>query len=68
MSQISDDELTFPKDFTYEDRINELTLEYGAIEIENVLQEYTCYNCRNRIICEFAFDEYNLDGDCLAQK
>jgi len=29
---------------------------------------YTCNNCKDKHICRFAFDEYNTDGDCLADK
>jgi len=29
---------------------------------------YTCYNCPVVGACVFAFDDYNLNGSCLAQK
>lgn len=38
---------------------------------KNVTQDigaYTCYDCSQWRNCEFAFDGYNLDGDCLADK
>lgn len=28
----------------------------------------TCYNCENKDICKYAFDPYNTEGDCLANK
>jgi len=28
----------------------------------------TCHTCLSRGTCEFAFDPYNTDGDCLAIK
>jgi len=28
----------------------------------------TCMDCEDRFDCEFAFDGYNFDGDCLAVK
>ncbi len=28
----------------------------------------TCTNCPDNDVCEFAFDGYNTDGDCLADK
>lgn len=30
--------------------------------------EVTCQNCPINDTCEFAFDPYNTDGDCLAEK
>jgi hypothetical protein len=29
---------------------------------------YTCFNCAQQQCCPFAFDAYNMDGDCLATK
>lgn len=29
---------------------------------------YTCHGCADVETCEFAWDSYNLDGDCLAVK
>ena len=39
-------------------------------DLENVpvLEELTCFNCPVNKDCEFAFDLYNTDGDCLALK
>lgn len=28
----------------------------------------TCQYCENKQTCIFAFDDYNTDGDCLADK
>ena len=28
----------------------------------------TCWNCAEKDTCEFAFDPYNTDGDCLMDK
>lgn len=30
--------------------------------------EFTCDGCVEADTCEFAFDPYNLDGDCLGEK
>jgi hypothetical protein len=30
--------------------------------------EYTCYTCGDVYICEYAFDMYNLNSDCLREK
>lgn len=33
------------------------------------VEELTCYDCAAALDgCEFAFDPYNTDGDCLADK
>lgn len=29
--------------------------------------EFTCDGCSEAPVCEFAFDPYNADGDCLAE-
>jgi hypothetical protein len=29
---------------------------------------FSCDDCGARKTCEFAFDAYNTDGDCLAEK
>ena len=31
-------------------------------------EEYTCFLCEDKETCEFRYDEYNTDGDCLAEK
>lgn len=28
-------------------------------------EELTCYRCSNNKTCEFAWDHYNTNGDCL---
>ena len=33
-----------------------------------LVEEYTCHDCPHREWCEFAWDEWNTDGDCLAEK
>jgi len=37
-------------------------------ELDYAITDYTCYDCPNRPACEFAFDLYNVHGDCLAEK
>lgn len=32
------------------------------------LEEYTCFNCPESLNCEYAWDDYNTNGDCLAEK
>ena len=29
---------------------------------------FTCFKCKDNTTCEFAWDLYNLNGDCLAIK
>ena len=31
-------------------------------------EDYTCFTCPEKETCPFAFDPYNTDGDCLAEK
>lgn len=31
-------------------------------------EKYTCSNCSVHEICPYAYDSYNTDGDCLADK
>lgn len=33
-----------------------------------VFSKYTCAGCSLAKTCEFAFDGYNIDGDCLKEK
>jgi len=32
------------------------------------IDKFTCDECQARHTCEWAFDAYNTDGDCLAEK
>jgi MoaA/NifB/PqqE/SkfB family radical SAM enzyme len=32
------------------------------------MMRFTCYDCLSNKECEWAYDEYNLNGDCLAEK
>ena len=31
-------------------------------------EQMTCNGCQDASVCEFAWDPYNTDGDCLASK
>lgn len=46
--------------------------EVAAFRAEMVeafgIAKFTCDDCGARHDCEFAFDPYNTDGDCLAEK
>lgn len=32
------------------------------------LERFTCFRCTLKDKCSYAFDGYNIDGDCLAEK
>ena len=46
--------------------------ELAKIRAENIaefdIDKFTCDDCPARYTCEWAFDIYNTDGDCLADK
>ena len=46
---------------------------FGLEPEEPPIEEFTCYICQwldttNMWACPFAYDLYNLNGDCLAEK
>ena len=46
-------------------------LERRLIELSPIAylkDHFTCVKCEDNEKCEFAFDLYNMDGDCLAIK
>lgn len=48
----------------------EITKDYHR-QFGNSLPEeldFTCDRCRSKYECEFVFDPYNTNGDCLAEK
>ena len=43
--------------------------EFYPDELDNIKKEdLTCHTCPLKEVCEFAYDLYNTDGDCLASK
>jgi hypothetical protein len=52
----------------FERRQRGLVVLAGAPEDYPSLEQHTCLECRFEHECEFAWDPYNTDGDCLAQK
>ena len=44
--------------------------EVSAVELEELelKKTLTCWNCVDQATCEYAFDLYNTNGDCLARK
>jgi hypothetical protein len=43
------------------------TVSQSVYESRNA-KKYTCTLCRSQLECDYAFDSYNTDGDCLAIK
>jgi len=39
-------------------------------EVREIINDskYTCFDCEDKFECEYAFDNYNTNGDCLAIK
>lgn len=38
------------------------------VPLSHAREHYTCHDCPHRFSCEWAWDEYNTGGDCLAMK
>jgi len=47
-------------------RINKLEKEIREIRLN--VSFVTCSTCQSNDVCEYAFDAYNTNGDCLAIK
>lgn len=48
-----------------------LVVLYKGTSLESVYTEntiFTCDTCPSNDTCEWAFDGYNTNGDCLAEK
>lgn len=41
---------------------------YLTRKLELNLEDFTCFGCGLSRSCEFAFDPYNTNGDCIAEK
>ena len=48
----------------------ECTTKYinDLVDRELSLESFTCYKCLARKTCEFSWDLYNINGDCLMFK
>lgn len=54
------------KEWLIKDAIGcELTQSTNPQEAE---REFTCHGCQDEPECRYAWDAYNLHGDCLASK
>jgi hypothetical protein len=52
--------------FNFIDDIHPLTVDIRCKQCIN--QECTCSNCGAKNSCEYSFDGYNTNGDCIAEK
>ena len=43
-------------------------LQYANISKGITVPEFTCVDCATVFQCQFAFDLYNTNGDCLMEK
>lgn len=48
--------------------LEELVTKTGGVSDPELIVEVTCQFCSHNDNCEFAWDLYNTDGDCLAIK
>lgn len=55
---------------TYEEAFNQETIDRMVADGLDVpaKEDMTCHDCEHTGTCEFAWDLYNTNGDCLAQK
>lgn len=51
------------KDSIFNDDDGKCQLWYGTCEVN-----YTCDKCDVKDTCEFVFDSYNTNGDCIAER
>ena len=43
-------------------------LKYLEEKYDIKLEDLTCHTCKDKETCPYAYDGYNIDGDCLAIK
>lgn len=43
-------------------------VEHLRMVIDKIARRYTCHGCASEPDCKCAWDEYNQNGDCLAEK
>lgn len=56
--------------YTNNDILPDGTLDFWAeFDYNYTWQDMiTCASCPDRNICEFSYDPYNIDGDCIMMK
>ena len=54
------------KEIVYKERDGNICPDCGEILVD--IEDCTCYTCLSNKTCEWAFDPYNSNGDCLATK
>jgi hypothetical protein len=50
-----------------EDSGNDM-ISFPPDEHEKPRKEFTCFTCECATLCDYAWDWYNLNGDCLMMK
>jgi len=49
----------------YEQLSEEKKERWGKMPLE---EDFTCHECLDKDVCQYSFDLYNTNGDCLAFK
>ena len=52
----------------YVDNVEVDDVIYESKDVIIVAHETTCWECKLNKDCEYRFDPYNINGDCLAEK
>lgn len=47
---------------------DELAVRRADVALQFDIEKFTCDDCPAKPTCEWAFDPYNTDDDCLAEK
>ena len=58
-------------DYSYWREVSEdeyVDLFYNEITPKDSIEQSTCNFCSKKSSCKFAFDKYNIQGECLAEK
>lgn len=48
--------------------VKSVEFQLMCIEYSVTVDDFTCTTCDEKETCEFSYDPYNTDGDCLANK
>jgi hypothetical protein len=54
------------EDYQFDEADYDMYEEDAHYEIDD--KDCTCFDCPDKDICDYAWDLYNTDGDCLAEK
>lgn len=67
-NKASQDGIEVWQSLTTKERENLSLFLNGDIDKPVEIHEFTCADCGQVKSCPFAFDAYNTDGDCIAEK